>query len=74
MMRCRWTGCLNQAEYVIVYGCLQGHLRETWYCFSHCADWANLFEADQIPCLKRSCHLKADQWDYTSVKEVRMQL
>jgi hypothetical protein len=74
-MRCQWSeygvGCHEIAEYLLVYGCLDQHIAERLYCYTHCSEWASLFEAKQIPCFQLGCTLKGVQWDYLDVDKIR---
>jgi len=73
-MRCRWsregTRCSETAEHIIVYGCLNQHIDEQLYCYRHYDEWAQLFEAQQIPCFHPGCTLKGAQWDYLDVNKI----
>jgi hypothetical protein len=74
-MICQWSEygvrCHEAAEYILVYGCLNQHIAERLYCDPHCAEWASLFEAKQIPCFHLGCTLKSVQWDYLDVGKIR---
>jgi hypothetical protein len=47
--------CRLEAHYVILYGCIEGHIKERPLCDLHSEEWLKIFDARKWAC---TCHEK----------------
>lgn len=61
-MKCVSYGCVDDAYYLIVYGCFDAHIREMLLCFEHGEAWAIDQSHRDIACAQ--CHQPVEEYEF----------
>jgi len=61
-MNCVKIGCQENAYYLIVYGCLNAHIRELLLCFHHGEEWALQQSNLEVGCTQ--CREPIDSYEF----------
>jgi hypothetical protein len=71
-MKCARLQCADDAYYLIVYGCLDQHIRELVLCFQHGEKWAMEQHQKMVACTQ--CNQSVDSYEFCwtdKLKKVR---
>lgn len=61
-MKCARIKCVEDSCYLIVYGCLNYHIRELILCSQHGEEWAMQQHNHHIACSQ--CHSNIDSYEF----------
>lgn len=74
-LKCQLTDnpCDNEAMWIMITGCTEGHLEETPLCTTHLNHWKDCAEHKNLSILYCMCHEKVIEYDYTPISKVTQQ-
>ena len=61
-MKCVNYGCEENTYYLLVYGCLNFHIRELLVCFNHGEEWAFEQANRRVACAQ--CHEPIESYEF----------
>lgn len=67
-MNCHWINCNRQAEYILVYGCLDGHIDETYHCTTHALQAIMGIDEHSLSC--KDCDLPLESYEARDVRSL----
>jgi hypothetical protein len=64
--------CTQRATQFIVFGCLDGHINESVFCYQHSIEWTDNFHAPNgFRCSDKLCKRKLADYDWVSLGRVK---
>lgn len=65
---CTRMGCNEKSYCVLIYGCLNQHVREAMYCFNHGNEWAADRLEKKIKC--SGCHGLIEEFEVLYMEDL----
>jgi hypothetical protein len=70
MIKCEWVNqtrvkeihCPEEGQYILIYGCLQGHIGEHIFCSNHLGEWEEMGLGNRAWCPDETCSGLTVDW------------